>query len=56
MGEILPRKNWLGDCLGLLCGRWAIFSQRYLGTLTLDESVDTFNQKTLSLKVFCLKD
>jgi hypothetical protein len=55
-GEIFSKTNWLGDCLGHFCGHWAIFSHKHLVTLTLGGSVDTFNQKTLSLKVFFLKD
>jgi hypothetical protein len=38
VGEILVEENWLGDCLGHFCGYWAIFSQKHLVTLTLDES------------------
>jgi hypothetical protein len=40
--------------LGHFCGHWAIFSQKHLVILTLDESVDTFNESHTSLKVFCL--
>jgi hypothetical protein len=47
LGEILAEYNCLEDCLGHFCGHWALFSQKHLVILTLDESVDTLNESCL---------